>query len=173
MPKVGCGSKMAEVDELTGAMTSGNWDEDFPPEGVHKLEGGIYCIQGDVNVTEKLTGNGVVLYLQGKQARFSGGAEIQLSALGSGPLKGLLIYMPPDNRHPVLALNGNVDSSYRGTILAPSADIRINGMESSHGFHSQIIGYYIEVDGMSNIIIKYKVEDNYETFKMPEVVLVQ
>lgn len=173
MPKVGCGSKMAEVDELTGIMTAGNWDADFPPVGVHKLEGGIYCIQGDVNVTQKLTGDGVVLYLQGGEARFSGDTDIQLSAPRNGDLKGLLIYMPIENLHHRIALNGGADSSYRGTILAPSADIRINGMESAYGFHSQIIGYTIEVDGQSNIIIKYKVEDNYETFKMPEVVLVQ
>jgi hypothetical protein len=81
--------------------------------------------------------------------------------------------MPIENLHHRLALNGNIDSSYRGTILAPSADIRLNGLESASGFHSQIIGYYIEVDGISNIIIKYKDEDNYETFKMPEVMLVQ
>src|SRR5690606_35827568 len=34
MPKIGCGSRVAEYDELTATMTSGNWDEDvFPAEG--------------------------------------------------------------------------------------------------------------------------------------------
>ncbi len=60
-----------------------------------------------------------------------------------------------------------------GTILAPSAEIRINGLSSKRGFHSQIIGYYIEVDGNDNIIIKYLDEQNYDAYKMPEVILSQ
>ncbi len=173
MPKIGCGSRMAEVIEGTNTMTAGNWDDDFPPEGVANLESGIYCIQGDVLVSgQRLTGTGVVLYVQDGQVRFTGSSEIQLSAPKSGPLAGLLIYMPIDNRNR-LALNGNSDSEFRGTILAPGADIRINGNQSSYGFHSQIIGYYIEVDGTDNVIIKYLDEQNYDAFKMPEVILSQ
>ncbi len=173
MPKVSCGSKDATVDENTGTMTPGNWEEDFPPKGVSHLESGVYCIDGDfvLEGEERLTGSNVVLYLQHGEMKISGKAEIQISAPRGGPLKGLLIYMPIDNRH-ILALNGNNDSNYTGTILAPGADIRLNGMTSDNGFHSQIIGYYIEVDGISNIRIKYKNDQNYDAFKMPEVILV-
>ena len=82
--------------------------------------------------------------------------------------------MPIENKS-VLALNGNDESSFTGTILAPGADVRINGLNSVRGaaYHSQIIGYFIEVDGTDNIYIKYKDEQNYDTLTMPEVVLGQ
>ena len=176
LPKIGCGSRIAEYDELTGMMTSGNWGEDiFPPEGVQTLEGGVYCIGGDFVLEggQSLEGNNVVLVVDG-DIRINGNAHIDISAPIGGQYQGLLIYMPLGNNG-VLALNGDNDSSYRGTILAPSADVRINGLNSVSGaaYHSQIIGYYIEVDGTDNIFIKYKDEQNYDTLKFPEVVLGQ
>lgn len=176
MPKIGCGSKIATIDLVNGTMTSGNYEEpgDFPPEGIHDLESGIYCISGDVVIGggTRLTGNGVTLIVEQGEVRIAAEAEVDLSAPKNGNAAGLLIYMPLDN-HSRIALNGNAESNFTGTILAPSADIRLNGPDSKHGFHSQIIGYYIEVDGQSKIVIKYEDEDNYDAYKMPEVILVQ
>jgi hypothetical protein len=175
MPKPGCGSKIAEVIGEDGSgMTPGNWDGDFPPEGVIHLEPGIYCIGGNAAVEPggKLTGDNVVLVMEQGKLAFGGDTSIQLSAPRSGDFKGLLIYMPLDN-HSRMVLNGNFESEYQGTILAPSADLHLNGINSSKGFHSQIIGYYIEVDGTDNIIIKYKDEQNYDAYRMPEVLLSQ
>ena len=100
----------------------------------------------------------------------SGDAEIWLTAPLSGKEKGLLIYMPIENQGRII-LNGNPDSRFRGTIFAPGGDIRLNGNDSKYGYHSQIIGKYIEVDGQDKIVIIYNSEDNYEAFKMPEVLL--
>jgi hypothetical protein len=100
--------------------------------------------------------------------RFSAGAEIKLSAPKTGDYQGLLIYMPMDNRNRI-ALNGNLNSRFQGTILAPAADLHINGIASEDGYHSQIIGYYVEVAGMSIINIRYKDEQNYDAFRMPEI----
>lgn len=178
MPKLGCGSKIATVDELDGTtMSPGNWDEDvFPPDGVHNLGSGIYCINGDfiLNDGNTLNGSSVLLIIEQGKVKISGHAEVQLSAPKGGNAQGLLIYMPIKNKS-VMVLNGNTDSKFVGTILAPGADIRINGLDSTTGaaYHSQIIGYYIEVDGNSNIYIKYKDEQNYDAFKMPEVILSQ
>jgi hypothetical protein len=175
MPKAGCGSKIAEViGEEGSSMSSGNWDDDFPPEGVVTLESGVYCIGGDVIVdgVNKLSGSGVVLVIEQGRVHFGGDAEIQLSAPKGGDLQGLLIYMPPDNKNRI-SLNGNAQSGFRGTILAPSGDIRLNGMGSDGGYKSQIIGYYIEVDGTDNIIIDYHDELNYDAYRMPEVLLSQ
>ncbi|MEK6751680.1 MAG: pilus assembly protein TadG-related protein [Chloroflexota bacterium] len=176
MPKVGCGSKIATVNELTGTMTPGAWDEEiFPPEGVTFLEHGIYCIGGDfiLGGGQRLEGSNIVLVIDG-EVKISGSAEIDISAPGNGEFEGLLIYMPIDN-HNILALNGNAESKYQGTILAPGADVRINGLDSTNGaaYHSQIIGYYIEVDGTDSIVIKYKDEQNYDSLQMPEVILTQ
>jgi len=179
MPKVVCNklAEIIEIDEETMAMTmsSGTWDEDFPPEGATSvsLQEGPYCIGGDVLVDDgqSLGGDNVTLFIDG-EAKFSGAADVRLSAPRGGPLAGLLIYLPLGNRKR-LTLNGSINSEFQGTILAPSADVHLNGNESQRGFHSQIIGYYIDVDGTDNIIIKYVDEQNYDAFKMPEVILSQ
>ncbi|MFN8411926.1 MAG: pilus assembly protein TadG-related protein [Anaerolineales bacterium] len=180
MPKITCG-KSATVISGSGTidanglpinmtMSAGAWEGDFPPKGVNYLEGGIYCIRGDVLVDGLLSGTDVVLFVEEGNIHIQGSAEIQLSAPKIGPLQGLLIYLPIENLGRV-ALNGNFNSSYRGTILAPSAGIHLNGIESKEGYHSQIIGKYIEVGGIDNIKITYKDEQNYDAFKMPEVLL--
>ena len=176
MPRVGCGDQIATIKEFDeSTMTAGGWgSEDFPPEGVDKLEGGIYCLDGDfiLNEGEKLIGDGVLFVMKDGGIKISGSAEIQIVASNVGVNGGLLIYMPITNRS-LISLNGDLNSSYSGTILAPGADIHINGLNSSAGYHSQIIGYYIEVDGMGDSIIKYKDEQNYDAYKMPEVILSQ
>lgn len=177
MPREGCGSKIAKVDELTGTMTAGNWDEGvFPPEDVHYLDSGVYCLQHDFIVTEgyALEGNGVTIIMEDGDIKISGYAEINLSAPKNGPFAGLLIYMPIGN-HGLINLNGSDTSKYMGTILAPGADLRINGLDStrSAAYHSQIIAYYIEVDGNDNVEINYKDEQNWDTLSMPEVVLIK
>ena len=175
-PKIGCGTRIAEYDEITGIVTSGNWGEDiFPPEDARFLDGGVYCIGGDfiLEAGQSLVGSNVVLVVEG-DFKINGNAYIDISAPTGGKYQGLLIYMPLGIKG-LISLNGNDDSSYRGTILAPSADIRINGLNAvrSAAYHSQIIGYFIEVDGTDNIYIKYKDEQNYDTLRFPEVVLGQ
>jgi hypothetical protein len=176
MPRVGCGNQIAAVKELDETtMTPGSWgSEDFPPEGVNKLESGTYCLDGDfiLDSGKQLIGDGVLFIMKAGKIKISGGADIQISASNVGVNGGLLIYAPIKNRS-TISLNGNLDSAYMGTILAPGADIHINGLNSRAGYHSQIIGYYIEVDGMGNSIIKYKDEQNYDAYKMPEVILSQ
>lgn len=178
LPKIDCGTKMATVDEFdSSTMSSGNWEEDvFPPDGVTTLGSGIYCITGDfiVNAGKELTGHNVLFVIDGGKVGISGNATVDLGAPTGGDYQGLLFYVPLGN-HSIVALNGSDDSSYRGTILAPSADVRINGLDSGGGaaYHSQIIGYYVEVDGTDNIYIKYKDEQNYDALTMPEVRLIQ
>lgn len=177
LPRANCGTKIANVDELTGIMSAGTWEEGiFPPEGVHVLEGGVYCLQDDFVVSEGqvLEGDGVVIVMEAGDIHISGHAEIDLSAPKSGQNAGLLIYMPIDNAG-LINLNGSDTSKYQGTILAPRADLRLNGMDSMRGaaYHSQIIAYYIEVDGADNLEINYKDEQNWDTLSMPEVILIK
>jgi hypothetical protein len=51
--------------------------------------------------------------------------------------------------------------------------IKIKGNDSRFGYHSQLIGYTIEADGQSGVMIKYEDEDNYDALTMPEVQLVK
>lgn len=171
LPKPRCGIKMAEVDKIDGTtMSPGNWEDDFPPKGVKHLKPGIYCINGDLRVDQdaELTGHGVVLYVEHGSVHFNSGANVSLEAPNGGPFKGLLLFLPIDN-HSVVVLTGSAESIFRGTIMAPGSKIRIVGNESRYGFHSQIIGYTIELDGNSNIIVRYINEQNYDALINPEI----
>lgn len=178
MPKPSCGGKPATVSEDGSSMSPGYWDvekdEKFPPKGVTTLKSGVYCINGNVRVNgdETLEGTGVLLVVENGSVHFSGSATIDLGAPGGGPFKGLLLYLPMDNAS-LVVLNGNADSSFRGTILAPSSLIRLAGNESAYGFHSQIIGFYIELTGSSNLLVKYLDSQNYDAVISPSVEISQ
>lgn len=174
LPKPACGARVAKVSENGTTMTPGNWEEDFPPKGVTTLESGIYCINGDVRVNggQTLQGTGVVLSVEHGSVHFNGDATIKLGAPAGGPFQGLLIYLPMENNS-IVTLNGNADSTFRGTILAPASLIRINGNDSSYGFHSQIIGLYIELTGNSNLVVKYLDSQNYDAIISPSIEITQ
>ncbi len=104
--------------------------------------------------------------------RSVGNADVQIDAPSAGPNAGLLIYVPMENRTKVV-LNGGASAEFTGTILAPSSHILIKGMDSKRGFHSQIVGYTIEADGVSNVVINYNPEQNFQTMNMPEIQLSQ
>jgi Putative Flp pilus-assembly TadE/G-like len=170
MPKVGCGSNIAKVSEDGSSMSSGNYPDTFPPKGVTHLGGGVYCLDSDfiMGETQQLDGNGVVIYMKHGSVRLGGRAQINISAIGNGPLAGLLIYQPITNTN-YLAINGNSKSGFGGTILAPGAQIRINGLSSNVGYHSQIIGFTIEVNGQDNVLIKIIDNQNLKAWTFPTV----
>lgn len=171
LPKVGCGANIAKVDSSDKTtMSPGNWVGDFPPKGVTTLKRGTYCIDGDVRVLAdtELQGQGVTLIVDNGIVRFSSGAKISLEAPSSGPLEGLLLYLPLENES-LVVLNGDHESVFRGTILAPSSKIRIIGNESAYGYHSQIIGFIIELDGNSRIFVKYMDDQNFDALNFSQI----
>ena len=171
MPKVGCDGE-AEVSLDGTSMTAGAWGEEFPPPGVTQLESGVYCLGNGMNVTGLLEGHNVIFKVTNGEVRFSSGSAVRVDAPNAGPNAGLLIYLPMENRSKVV-LNGGAESDIQGTILAPASPILIKGMDSDRGFHSQIIGYTVEADGVSNVVINFKPEQNYQTLTMPEIQLSQ
>lgn len=172
-PDVRC-KKGAAVSKDGTSMTAGSWDGDFPPAGVTRLGSGIYCLNNNFVIGDGvgLSGKNVVFKVEHGAIHFSGSARVELTPPKGGPLAGLLIYLPMDN-HSRVALNAARDSIIRGTILAPGADIHIKGNDSKYGFHSQIIGYTIDLDGTSNVIIIYIKSQNYNALSAPEIQLVQ
>ncbi len=174
MPKIDCvgGEAMISADGTT--MSPGEWGDTFPPEGVSQLERGIYCLEGDFAMEhgQSLGGSDVLIYMKSGQMRIGGGAQINLSAPEEGPLTGLLVYQPPEN-HSLMVLNATVDSTVQGTFLAPGAEIRFKGSDAASGLHSQFVGFYINADGNSNIVINYSRAENYLALYQPEVQLVK
>jgi Putative Flp pilus-assembly TadE/G-like len=171
MPDVGCG-KEAEVSLDGTSMSAGVWGDVFPPPGVTHLESGTYCLSNGMNITGNLEGHNVLFKVSDGEVRFGSGADIRLDARNAGENAGLLLYVPMENHHKVV-LNGGPGSTIQGTILAPASPVLIKGMDSKIGFHSQIIGYTIEADGTSNVIINFIPEQNFQTLTMPEIQLAQ
>jgi hypothetical protein len=171
LPKVGCGGE-AEVSEDGTSMTSGSWDDVFPPPGVTHLEPGTYCLKKGMDINSDIEGSNVTFVIQDGDVHWSGTANIILDAPNKGELTGLLLYVPIKNPNKVV-LNGGTESIIKGTILAPASAIHINGNDSQAGFKSQIIGYTIDVNGNSNVVIDYKDDLNYHTLTMPEIQLSQ
>jgi hypothetical protein len=174
MPQLGC-HKMAEVSPDGLSMTAGTWSspDPFPPTGVMYLGPGVYCIIDTNFVTNgDIEGKDVIFKVEGGKVHISGNADISLSAPDSGDLAGLLFYLPMDNHKPFV-INGGANSIFRGTILAPGAEVHINGNASQFGFHSQFIGYSIHSDGTSDVKITYTDEENYDAYTMPEIYLIK
>ncbi|MBN2116377.1 MAG: hypothetical protein JW730_07395 [Anaerolineales bacterium] len=159
----------------SGSMLSpGNWDGTFPPRGVTLLQPGIYCVDGMfmVNAHDTLTGDGVLIYMRSGNVHWDGRAQINLTAPTSGPYAGLLLYLPMSNDEGVI-INGNSDSSFVGTFLAPASDIQINGTAGVAGYRSQIIGYTIDLIGTADMLVNYNQSENLIVDFPPLLELVQ
>lgn len=146
----------------------------FPPSGVDTLNPGIYCVDATfmMNAHDSLTGHDVVIYMVDGNIHWNGDAEINLSAPTSGPFAGLLIYMPMSNDEGII-LNGNMDSQLVGTILAPASDIQLNGIMNTSAYHTQVIGYTIDLIGTADIVVTYNAAEQYQAPIPPAVELVQ
>lgn len=167
------GNSSVSGNVMSPGSYSGN---KFPPAGVDTLEPGIYCVNANngfvLNGGDSLYGDNVVIVMNGGDVSWNGGAEVNLSAPDSGPYPGLLIFMPESNSG-TISINGNSDSAFTGTVLAPSAGVTVNGTGAADGFHCQIIGYTVDISGTSNMHIYYDDEDNYDAPIPPQVELVQ
>ncbi len=170
-PQPSCGSTNGtNIDDI---LTPGNIPGDWFI-GDKTLESGIYCISGDVsfNANDHITGTGVLLYFINGGLNINGGAEVYLSAQTTGDYVGLLIYLPITNPRTV-TLNGNGNSEFTGTILAPASEILVNGTGSAYGYRSQIIGYKIDLVGSSATSIDYNDNENYDITMPPSIEIVQ
>ncbi len=171
LPKFGCSGK-AEVSQDGTTMTAGSWDDVFPPPGVTQLEPGTYCLKKGMDITSDIAGGHVTFLIEDGDVHWSGTANILLDAPNKGENTGLLLYVPMNNPNKVV-LNAGEESIIKGTILAPASAVHINGNDSKAGFKSQIIGYTIDVNGNSNVIIDYKDSLNFHALTMPEIQLSQ
>ncbi len=174
MPDVNCEDQVAEISADGSSMSPGKWEDKFPPEGVSNLEPGAYCLSDGFEITgnQALEGHNVTIKVEQGEVRLEGNADIKIDAPITGENKGLLIYLPMDNDSGVI-LNVGAGSSFAGTVLAPASEIVIKSGPAQSGFQSQIIGYRVEVDGNSNIVIVYNNDQNYDAITMPEVQLSQ
>lgn len=144
-------------------ISASKLESDLQKGDLVTLEEGLWCISGDltINATDELHGTGVTIFMIDGKFDVDGTADIQLSAPAKSPdpypaIPGLLIYLPPpvDNKRYV-TLNGDTNSTFTGTILAPGSEITVNGTSNTDAYHSQFIGWNVKVNGGSLFEIWY------------------
>jgi hypothetical protein len=126
------------------------------------LDPGLYCVSGGLNFNgnDELVGNGVTLYLLDGGIKINGNCNIQLSAPTYNPdpvpaIPGIVIYLDPSN-HSEVKINGTSDSYWTGTILAPGANIDLNGTGFIDTYHTQIIGWTVQAGGTSDLWVNFE-----------------
>jgi hypothetical protein len=130
------------------------------------LEAGLYCMTGDLRINggDNITGDAVTIYVPNGEIWINGNATVNLTAPGPGSdpaIEGVLFYLPPSNNNPV-QLNGTSDSHFTGVVLAPSSDINVLGTGNVDAYHTQLIGWNVEVGGTADAGVVYNDEDNYD-----------
>jgi len=136
------------------------------------IDPGLYCLHGDlrVNANHELVGHDVTIYVEGDIV-LNGSALIQLSAPDSNPdpapaLGGVLFYIPhmpgANCADQTFDMNGNSDSYFQGIILAPCADITVNGTGNVNAYQTQIIGWNVLVGGTADTSVIF----NREIFEL-------
>ena len=171
-----------EVTNDKGAKTStlspGSYDN-IPPKNATQanieMQSGVYCVD-NLKVSSKVnvTGEDVFIYIKpGGVFDFSGGT-ITMDAPNEGDYKGYLTYVaPPESGFTNCTINGNTTYRFTGTILAPYCNITINGNSDPDGFHSQILGYTVKLNGENSVYIIYVPEENGEEIKPAQIGIAQ
>lgn len=109
--------------------------------------GGNYC-------------NDVTFFAKTGDVTWNGNVANRFFAPKGGDYKNVLIYMPFENQNP-LKINGYSGNELTGSIIAVHSDIQISGVSGTTGFHSQIIGYTITLEGASDTTINYVAGEQY------------
>jgi hypothetical protein len=152
-----------DVDFDPSTRCTGRWVDGDDLLNVGPIPAGLYCINDNLNMqaSDVLTGTGVTLYFPNGYFNVNGGAKVQLIAPDAyylGPaIPGVVIYVPPTNpvNNKDVQINGNSESFYQGTILAPSKTIDFNGDGNITTVNAQIIGWNVKVGGSSTTSVNY------------------
>jgi len=128
------------------------------------IDPGLYCLSGDLRINNgSVVGDAVTIYVPNGEIRINGNASVQLTAPGPGAspaIPGILFYLPASN-HNRVQLNGTSDSYFKGVVLAPGSDINVLGTGNVEAFHSQFIGWNVEVGGTADAGVVYQDNENY------------
>ena len=177
--------------EATPGYFNKTGNQTFPdesPSGVLKLHRGIYCLyngislNGNWTITTDLNDNdshdsdseGVFFYIPEGDVTFNGGSSLNVHAIDStadnfpSEFLNYLIYIPASNDADV-TITGSNDSTFTGTILAPTSHITLDGSGNAFDLHTQIIGYNTTITGGGNINITYDPDEQAPAVILPNL----
>ncbi|HLO14459.1 MAG TPA: Tad domain-containing protein, partial [Anaerolineales bacterium] len=123
-----------------------------------------------VNGSSENTCNGITFYAATGTVSWNGNPTINFTAPSSGVYKGLLIYQPNQNSSS-LTINGNSQQSLTGSIIAPTAPVKINGNSGTFALSSQVTGRTITIGGVGKIDINFNPAQQYSNGQPPRIQL--
>ena len=172
------GTVVNDKDSKTSTLSPGSYDS-IPPKDAKQdnviLQPGNYCVD-DIKVSSKVnvSGTNVFIYVKPGGAFDYSGGTITIDAPDDGDYQGYLTYVaPPESGFTNCKINGNATYRFTGTILAPYCNITINGSSDPDGFHSQILGYTVTLNGDNELYIVYDPGENGEDIQPPLIGLEQ
>ncbi len=136
-------------------------------EALSPLEPGLYCVTGDLrlNGNGSFEGTGVTIVMVDGDLVINGTVEVNITAPAADPdpapaIPGVVIYAPPSNDNEI-QLNGTSDSYFEGTVYAPGANINLLGTGGEEMYHTQLIGWNVEVGGTNDARIVFNPNQLY------------
>lgn len=144
---------------------------------------GLYCVTNSPGPYHgQISGTGVTFYIMSANfnMKFNGGGNLTATAPLGGDYAGVLMYVAPQVdgngnllNTQALDLRGNGNAEFRGTIIAPSADVTMFGNSGTEGFKSQVIAYQVDTGGTADIYINYQADQNYQAAQPMEISLIR
>jgi hypothetical protein len=144
----------------------------FQADATVTLNPGMYCIYGNKGFTGlggSISGDGIMIYMQNGPFDLGGNTEVDLNAEQSDGVlvdpslndwKGMLLYVDPGNTS-TIKITGGSDSSYTGTIYAPTSYCTLEGTGTNLGLNSQLICDKVKIAGTANLSITYNEDNNF------------
>lgn len=147
---------------------TGRWyTDDYLVDPKNQPLRGLYCIQGNlhVNAHDVLVGYDVTIYVPNGEVRINGNATVQVDAPPQSPdpspaIPGVVLYVDVKHTHDI-QINGNSDSYWEGTILAPNTDIELNGTGFQDAYRTQVIGWNVKVGGTADTYVRFEEQKLY------------
>lgn len=165
-------AKLPNRTDTGNSFNPGNY-AGFSPNQAGTLAPGIYCINtGDLTLNKNLSGTGVLFYVKVGKITVNANAKVELVGYDKSPFKGLLFFMPFENKSNVV-VNGGSATTFTGTFLCPGSHITLSGGGNSNGFNSQIIGDTVEITGDQALYLEYNASDNYTPKLLPSLQLTE
>ncbi|HLY16377.1 MAG TPA: pilus assembly protein TadG-related protein [Bryobacteraceae bacterium] len=117
------------------------------------LTPGTYVLKNGLSMAggTSISGSGVTLYLQGGGITMAGGANVNLSAPGSGPYQGIVIYQDRSDST-ADSLVGGATQLISGTIYLPAANVSYSGGSGTQAATATLVCYTVSFVGNSTFL---------------------
>lgn len=188
---VTCSGAGSEGSDIHGRfLNPGTYNGTFPPgqAGTLYLKPGTYCLTGEwrqnsnnwkllMHPDTNIGGGQGVTFVINDDVSINGGSVSVVGQRFGAPINGrLLMYAPfyGPNKQIIphtITINGNNDSSFTGTLFAPTSTITLTGNvnNASTTWTGQVIGDTIGISGSVNWDLIYDDDNSIDVLNLPTI----